>query len=122
MKSEREHREQCAVMSWVRFHVKHWPELDLLFAVPNGGHRSKATAGKLKAEGVRAGVWDLWLPVRRRPWSGLVVEMKMKPNRLTPVQREFGAGIEAQGFRTAVCYSAPEAIATIDEYIRLPRG
>lgn len=117
MKSEREHREQSAVVQWARFHAKRYPELDLLFAVPNGGARNKVTAAKLKREGVRRGVWDLWLPVRRSPWSGLVVEMKIKPNGLTPDQGEFGAAIADQGFQTIVAYTWTEAVEAIESYL-----
>lgn len=52
------------------------PELARLFAIPNGGQRDKITAGKLKAEGVKPGVPDIFLPVPRHVWAGLFVEMK----------------------------------------------
>ena len=46
------------------------------WAVPNGGHRHVATAGRLKAEGVRAGVPDLTVALARTPFSGLFLELK----------------------------------------------
>lgn len=52
--TQEEHKIQCACVKW--FAYAH-PELKgLLFAVPNGGARSKATAGRLKAEGCVATV------------------------------------------------------------------
>lgn len=39
------------------------PELRWLHAIPNGGQRDKITAGKLKAEGVKKGVLDVFLPL-----------------------------------------------------------
>lgn len=46
------------------------PELRWLHAIPNGGYRDKATAGKLKAEGVKRGVSDMFLPL---PMKGPIV-------------------------------------------------
>lgn len=39
-----------------------WP---LLFAIPDGGRRDAVTGAHLKAEGVRAGVPDMFLAVPR---------------------------------------------------------
>lgn len=71
-----ESAEQRALFSWAAMQAKARPELAMLLAIPNGGHRSKATAGRLKAEGVRAGVPDVALPVARAPHGGLWIELK----------------------------------------------
>lgn len=90
---------------------------DFLFAIPNGGARSKATAGKLKAEGVKAGVWDLQLalPVGRVP--GLWVEMKAGKNTLSPEQREWRDRMQRVGFKCVVCWSWGAAKDAITEYL-----
>ena len=67
-----EHAEQVALFKWAEFAAARWPELTLMHAIPNGGHRNKITAARLKAEGVRAGVPDICLPVARGGWHGLV--------------------------------------------------
>jgi len=41
-----EHDEQYKLFSWTRYR----PELRWMFAIPNGGYRTKATAGKMAAE------------------------------------------------------------------------
>jgi len=74
--NEFEHDEQVTVIEWADNHTRQFKELAWLFAIPNGGHRSKAQAGKLKAEGVRAGVADLCLPIARRGYNALYIEMK----------------------------------------------
>ena len=38
------------------------PRLEWIHAIPNGGLRNKATASNLKAEGVKSGVLDVFLP------------------------------------------------------------
>lgn len=62
-----EHQEQVEFVSWFR---KNRPDIRIL-AVPNGGLRNRIVAAKLKAEGVSAGVPDLFIPGYR-----LWVEMK----------------------------------------------
>lgn len=101
-KSGTEHAEQTALMQWVAMEgVGLWPDLDLLFAVPNGGERQKAVAANMKAEGVKSGVPDLVLPipvvgnsaVEGSTWyAGLYLEMKRKGYQ----NRAFGARSEAQ--------------------------
>ncbi len=62
-----EHQEQVDFVKWFRVA---YPEV-LIFAIPNGGYRSRVTASRLKAEGVVKGIPDLYIPA----WN-LWVEMK----------------------------------------------
>lgn len=110
-----EHLEQCAVIKW--FDIQYPALRGRLFAVPNGGHRHPAVAVKLKAEGVRKGVPDLWLPVPRHGFSGLVVELKAGRGRLTPEQDDWLNFLAGQGFATMLCHGADAAIRTIREYL-----
>lgn len=84
---DREHAEQAAVIQWVDWHIPSYSELQLLYAVANGGHRHKAVVGKLKAEGVRRGVPDLCLPVARSGAHGLYLQMKAPGGSERPHQR-----------------------------------
>ena len=126
---EEEHNIQAACVRW--FNLQ-WPEYrGLLFAVPNGGARSKATAGKLKAEGVVAGVADLILLVPCRleigqcggiPWyriyHALCIEMKTAKGRQSPEQKEWQTNVEAHGYKYAVCRSLDEFMAVVNGYLR----
>ena len=60
-----ESAEQQCLFRWAVFQSGRFPELALLYHVPNGGSRKKAEAGRFRAEGVKAGVPDLCLPVAR---------------------------------------------------------
>ena len=114
----REHSEQVAVIQWARANRGTWPELDLLFAIPNGGHRDVRTAARLRAEGVLAGVPDLFLPVSRLNANGLFIEMKVKPNKPTAAQMEFIERVIRQFYRVRVCYSYEDAVDAIREYLK----
>lgn len=115
-----EHDEQVRVIMWSETQWRVWPELKWLFAIPNGGNRSKGVAGKLRAEGVRAGVSDLMLPSPRAQYAGLFIEMKSLTGKLTPDQRVFLSAMAAQGYATAICYGADEAIETLLTYLKQP--
>ena len=71
-----EAQEQMTLFSWAAMQSGKYPELNLLYHVPNGGSRHKAEAGRLRAEGVKAGVPDLCLPVARGQYHGLYIELK----------------------------------------------
>jgi hypothetical protein len=108
------------------------PELRWLHHIPNGGSRGDSGASRairgaqLKAQGVRAGVADLCLPVRRGACSGLYVEMKKpseKPVKATSKggvsedQRAFGDFVKMQGYGWIVCYGWQDAASTIEAYL-----
>ena len=112
-----EHQEQAALMRWAEYQSKKLPELALLFAIPNGGFRSKATAGRLKAEGVKAGVPDIFLPVARGEFHGLFIEMKAGRNKPTATQSAWLYHLSQQGYKVAVCYGWEAARDMITEYL-----
>ena len=135
---EEEHNLQCACVRW--FNLQ-WPQYrGLLFAVPNGGARSKATAGKLKAEGVVAGVADLILLVPRNTnpqktpygeicieidgqipeiwYHALCIEMKTSKGRQSPEQKGWMEMVEAHGYRYRVCHSLDEFMAVVNGYLQ----
>jgi len=118
-----EHEEQVTVINWCFNHLAQYPELDLLFAVPNGAMLGGGKIGairmnSLKAEGLRPGVSDLCLPVARRGFHGAFIEMKTTTGTLSENQKEFIASVEKQGYYTAVCYGADEANKTLEWYLK----
>jgi hypothetical protein len=112
-----EHVEQVTLMRWAALHERRWPALRLLHAVPNGGHRFKAVAVAMKAEGVKRGVPDLDLPVARGPWHGLRIELKAKGGRLTREQATWIKLFRAAGYRAEVCTGWEAARDLILEYL-----
>lgn len=115
-----EHGEQSAVIEWAETRTAALPALELLYAVPNGGLRHKAVAGRLKAEGVKSGVPDLCLPVARGGYHSLYIEMKTLAGTPSEKQKQWIARLRAEGNCAEVCYGAAEAIERIETYLGVP--
>lgn len=102
-----EHEEQREFVRWFR---QTYPSV-IIFAIPNGGARSPATASRLKAEGVMPGVPDLLIPA----W-GLWVEMKRaKGGMVSKEQKSLHVYLESVGYSVIVCKGCSDAIAQINQ-------
>ena len=117
MRGRSEHDEQAALFRWAGFARVRWPELAVMHAVPNGGHRRKATAGMLKAEGVRRGVPDICLPVPRAGFHGLYIELKTRRGTATRDQRWWIDALRRLGYRAEICRGWEAARAVIEDYL-----
>jgi hypothetical protein len=111
-----EHVEQRWLIERLSMCVSRIPELELLFAIPNGGARSKRTAGRLKAEGVKPAIPDLMWPVARGTYHGLFVEMKRIDGHARPDQREMQEKLRGQGYWVLTCQGADAAFQAVMHY------
>lgn len=117
-----ESEEQRAVMDWAELASGKWLELRLLYHVPNEGRRSMATGGRMRAEGLKSGVPDLCLPVARAGYHGLYIEMKRtQGSKTSQEQKEWLEALAAEGYKTALCRGAEEAIEEMESYLMLPK-
>lgn len=114
-----ESEEQITVCQWAEVASFGDPRLELLYHVPNGGWRHPATAARMKAEGVKAGVPDLVLPVAAQGYHGLYIEMKVRDhsNRASKDQKRFMDGLIREGYKAVVCFGADEAIEVLMDYL-----
>lgn len=117
-----EHEAQCVVIQWAAWNQQARPELKNLFAIPNGGHRHIATAVKLRNEGVRPGVPDLFLAWPKGNFSGLFIELKVKGGRLSSLQKDWIKRLSTAGYRAEVCFGPDEVIDIISGYLSDDRG
>lgn len=97
-KNGSEHGSQVALFCWASQQFTIYPCLRLMYAIPNGGKRDKITAANLKAEGVKAGMLDVCLPVPIGPWHGLYLELKVGNNKPTEEQYWIIAELRKQGY------------------------
>lgn len=112
-----EHAEQSALFAWCALAVKQRPELALLFAVPNAAKRSPRLGAYMKAEGLRAGVPDLFLPVAKGGYGCLAIELKSMTGTATETQKDWIARLNAAGNYAAVCRGWVEAKDLICRYL-----
>ena len=116
-----EGNEQAALFNWMR--LRHPLAWRLAYHVPNGGHRHKATAAKLKAQGAKAGVPDIAIALARGGHHGLYIEFKATPPHdavVAPSQRDWVLALVEQGYKAVVCRGMSAAMAVIDDYLAQP--
>lgn len=112
-----EHAHQCALMCWCALNFNIYPELKLIFAIPNGGERNIIVASRLKAEGVKSGVPDLFLPVARHDCHGLFIEMKKLDGTIGKNQPQWEKDLTEQGYGHAYCYGWEAAVSVLKSYL-----
>jgi hypothetical protein len=122
-----EHDEQAALIQFCAINSVHIPELELLYAIPNGaklpwrkdksGHRYSKEAIKLKAEGLKPGIPDLMLPVARGGYHGFYLEMKYGRNSPEAHQLEMMDKLRLQGYLVLVFYSWQNAAKELLVYM-----
>ena len=117
---DREGLEQAALIAELRIRM---PEIaDLIYHVPNGGHRLKNVAADLKGQGVAAGVPDLVLTMARGGYFGLYIEFKATPPNAAAVsdsQHKWIRKLNDQGYLAIVCRGHFDAIEAIRAYLQL---
>lgn len=115
---------QIALFMQAAIYAPRYPELRLMFAIPNGGTRDKKEAAKLKATGVKPGVPDLMLPVPRHGYYGLYIELKRPATeksakgQVSAPQRDFWQPeLMKQGYLVQIIYGYWDAWACVKWYL-----
>jgi hypothetical protein len=128
-----EYDNQSAFFAYLRKHEGRDPRLKWgVFAVPNGawyGRANRYGVGmKQKAQGLKAGVWDVCCTIpsviqvpnhklMHQVYHGAWFEFKFGKNKLTEKQKAFGEFVEAQGYATFIPYSWIEAVNDLGGYL-----
>jgi len=116
-----EHNHQVAVVQF--FHMQYPKYKAMLMAYPSGaiigGKNKFGLINKMKKEGWKTGVPDLFIAVPNEEYHGLFIEMKddKKSCKPSPVQVEYIRDLESNGYRAEVCRGADEAIGLIKQYM-----
>ncbi len=94
-----EAKVQASILDWLKLCA---PQV-IVFHVPNGGHRDKRVAARLKWQGVVAGVPDLCcFDGRGYPFF---IEVKSENGVLSSVQKEFIDKLHHYGIETVIARS-----------------
>lgn len=123
--THRESAEQQAVVKWAELASKRYPPLKWLHSSQAGVKLTITQARTAKAEGLKAGIADLFLPYPNNQYAGLYIEMKRPKTAtsakgtLSEAQREFLDYANSVGYKAVVSYGANEAIAEIKKYLGL---
>lgn len=115
---QRESQIQTALFEWAAYNTGKYPDLKLMFHIPNGGRRDIIEAYHLKQQGTKSGVPDLCLPVARGKYHGLYIELKAESGRIQNSQRTWIDDLNKQGYKAVVCFGFDEARAAIESYLK----
>ena len=119
-----EYDHQCAVVSWFK---RQYPEYrECIFAIPNGSFLSgdKVKRGKqmnrLKKEGLKVGVSDLFIAVPLRGFHGMFIEMKDEGKTACSVsesQKRHISVMKAMKYKAGWCAGFDSAREFINDYM-----
>ena len=110
--------EQKRLFEWACYESGKYPELRMMFHIPNEGKRNPRTGARMKTEGMKSGVPDICLPVARGGCHGLYIELKrQKGGRVTEEQTKWLEDLSRQGYAVAVCRGWERASEIIMEYL-----
>lgn len=118
-----EHDQQVLLFEWAKLQEGRYPELALLHSVPNGGVRGGSklqriiNGKRMKDEGQKNGVPDIFLPVAKDGCHGLWIEMKAGKNKMSPEQIWWFTNLGKQGYACSLCYSFEDAKEEICNYL-----
>ena len=114
-----EAQHQALLMKWTQLPSirEQYPELKLLHHIPNGGKRDSIEAKHLKIQGVKSGVPDLCLPVARKNYHGLYIEMKTETGRPSDNQKWWIEQLNGQRYKAVICHGWEEAKQCLINYL-----
>lgn len=114
--------EQTQLFTWARYASGKYPELELMYHIPNGGKRTKSEAARFKLQGVKPGIPDIFLPAPHGEYAGLYIELKrLQGGKVSDLQQKTIHELKQQGYYAAVCLGAEAAQKEILYYLQLPK-
>jgi len=112
-----ERQEHILLADWIRAHESQVPELKLAFHVPNEG-KHKVQYRVLQARLlVRPGVPDIIIPVPKKTYLGLIIELKRRKGaKASKAQEEWLKELSKIGYLCVLAKGHEEAISSIRYY------
>jgi hypothetical protein len=115
MRTQHESKLQQSCVKWFKYS---FPNV-IIASFPNEGKRSPSTAARMKAEGMKSGMPDLFIARPSKGYSGLFIEMKYGKGRVTEMQTDCMRKLDNEGYMTFVCYSFDEFKSIVETYFGL---
>lgn len=113
---DKEGGAQEMLFKWITYQLDEYPELALLYHIPNGGKRDAKTATILKRQGVKAAYRFAFTSSTGR-LHGLYIELKVGDNTTTKKQKDWIRELNKQGYLAVVCYGWDEAAKQLLDYL-----
>lgn len=110
-------QEQIRIFEWAEIQSRTYSELSLLYHI-NNNSRSVVRGALNKRAGVKKGFPDLCLPVARKGFHALYIELKAEGGTLKLEQVQQMDALRRQDNLTCVCYGAEQAIRIILAYLK----
>ena len=117
--TEVEAQEGAALVSWARWHARHYPMLGRLYHIPNGEVRDAVTAAKLQRMGVLAGMPDYCLPYPARGFGAWYGELKTSVGTLSIDQHKMLMALRLDGNFAGVFYGWEQARKSLEWYLSM---
>ena len=121
-----EHQIQSQYFKILSWNENKFPFLKYIFAIPNGGKRNIGTAVKMKAEGVKRGVPDIFIPATKmfssqcnKIYIGMFLETKTSIGKQSKDQKEYESFLISEQYLYAVCKSADELLFETENYLNI---
>lgn len=114
-----EEREMIAFFDYCRWMSRKDPRLAVAYHIPNEGKSSIQRRMTMRRAGVVAGIPDICVPIPSGKYGALYIELKIKPNKPSEKQTKAIKQLNDNGCLAVVCYSATEAIQTLENYLAL---
>lgn len=122
-----EHDIQASLFSYIEQHKYSFPQLETIFAIPNGmwiagsGGRKFALINKYKSEGLTPGIPDVLLPLPSADgkWNLLFLETKRPNESLNPNQKKIHALFAKHKIRVEIWTDLLQAINYISSHLKI---
>lgn len=115
-----EDQDQINFTSWFDYQFPHYSPL--YFHVVNESMMAVQGRVKAKKKGLKKGVSDIMILLKRGEYSGLIIELKRKnksKSKVSTEQMDFLHEVDEQGFYCAVCYGFEQAQKCVKEYLTI---
>ena len=113
-----EYQQQVNIFKFAEQMAAQYPELEMLVGSMNGVRLTIGQAVKAKKAGMKKGYPDILLPINRKPYSGLYIELKRdKKNKVSVEQVWWLERLRKQGFYATVCHGEDEAKDLLIKYL-----